>query len=204
VKLVLVTNRNLALKMPFLQVIRECCIAGINEIHLREKDLPARQLYELASRVKSITAKYGVPLVISHDVSVALAVEASGVHLGFSSLPLEKAREICSQQKLRIGVSVHSLSDTEQAQGADYIIAGHIFPTACKEDLEPKGTAFLQELKKLVQIPVIAIGGISPENIGKLNRLNIDGAAIMSGLMTAEKPAKYVEQIMTGLTIIKQ
>ena len=99
-----------------------------------------------------------------------------------------------------VGTSVHSVEEAVEAEnkGVDYIIAGHIFETDCKKGLAPRGTDFLHEVCKNVKIPVYAIGGINPENIGQVVRTGADGACIMSGFMTCENPSEYINNLRKG------
>ncbi|MCM3706358.1 MULTISPECIES: thiamine phosphate synthase [Cytobacillus] len=159
-----------------------------DRFHLREKHRTSRELYEAAE----LLLKKGVPvkkIIINDRADVAWALKA-GVHLAYHSLPADIVKT--SFPDLPVGCSVHSLETAEEAakQGADYVLYGHIFETDSKKGVPPRGTGSLENLKKAVDIPVLAIGGIKPENVPEVLQAGADGIAIMSGILQAKEPSE--------------
>ncbi|MCB2312902.1 thiamine phosphate synthase [Clostridium tagluense] len=195
--LYLITNRNLAYNKDFYNIINEAINGGISAIILREKDLSSAELLIMAKKVIKVIGSRDVKLIINSNLKVAKEVEAFGFHLSF-----EKFIETKLSFKGIIGVSVHSLYEAIEAEkrGADYLLLGHIFQTDCKKGLPPRGIELIKTIKQNVTIPVIALGGIKPENILKVMQSGAGGAAIMSTIMQAKDPytvtKQYVDKIM--------
>ena len=159
-----------------------------DKFHLREKHWTSRELF---AGVKHLLKK-GIPIrkiIINDRADVAWAFRA-GVHLAYHSLPADIVKRRFPH--LPVGCSVHSLEEAEEAakQGADYVLYGHIFKTDSKKGVPPRGTGSLEALKKEVDIPVLAIGGIKPENIQEVLEAGADGIAVMSGILQAKEPAE--------------
>ncbi|MEK3856377.1 thiazole tautomerase TenI [Cytobacillus sp. FSL H8-0458] len=159
-----------------------------DKFHLREKHRTSRELYEGVKLLRN----EGIPIhkiVINDRVDVAWAFNA-GVHLAFHSLPVHMVK--MHFPDLKVGCSVHSLEAAEKAakQGADYILFGHIFETDSKKGVPPRGTGSLEALKKAVDIPVLAIGGIKPEKVPEVLEAGADGIAVMSGILQAKDPVE--------------
>jgi thiazole tautomerase (transcriptional regulator TenI) len=159
----------------------------VDAIHLREKTKTAK---ELAVIVSTLAAK-GVPvekLIINDRVDVAIVCGVRGVQLAYHSLNAKAVKE--HFPSLRVGCSVHSLEEAQEAKrsGADYCIYGHIFPTGCKAGLSPRGLTELEVIVQQTHIPVIAIGGIKPENVEKVLQAGAKGIAVMSGVFLADDP----------------
>jgi len=195
--LYLISNRKLALNKDFYNIIDEAVRGGINAIILREKDLSSEELLKMAVRIKEIIGEKEVKLIINSNFKVAETVEAHGFHTSFNSFINEKP---CFNGIL--GVSVHSVKEAIEAEKheAHYILFGHIFKTNCKKDLPPKGLELLMAIKREVNIPVIALGGINPENIKEVKKTGADGVAVMSAIMEAEHPyaltKEYIYRMM--------
>ncbi len=197
--LYIITNRKLCRK-PLEQVIHEAVIAGAEAVILREKDLPPRKLYELAERIKPITQKNGVPLIINRSIEVALAVKAEGVHLGHDAIPIEIARGVIPH-KMVVGASVHSVKEAEEAEakGADYLLAGHVFKTSSKPGMGSRGVTFIKSIRDRVSIPVVAIGGIDEHTLDFLVKKGISDVAVMSAVMEAQNVFAKVKKISDRL-----
>lgn len=173
--------------------------AGADVIQLREKGLSPRELYALAVKIQDVLANRHTKLVINGSVEVALAVDAAGVHLGYGSLPLPVVRRLLPGKQ--VGVSVHTVAEAVQAQreGADYIIAGHIFATRSKAGLPPRGLAFLTQVCQAVTVPVLAIGGITAANASTVLHAGAAGIAVMSSVMAATEPGAVVTRLKKAL-----
>jgi len=183
--LTLITNRKIVKDGNYFSTIKKAIEGGVDAIILREKDLPQEELLSMAKAVKEIIGERKVLLIINSNVEVARAVEANGIQLSFDSFVNNK---VDVNFDGIVGVSVHSLQEALAAEmkGASYVLASHVFETACKAGLEPKGLEFIKEIKEKVSIPVIALGGITPENVRDVIDLGVEGVAVMSGIMAAE------------------
>ncbi|WP_226682541.1 thiazole tautomerase TenI [Sutcliffiella horikoshii] len=164
-------------------------LCGIHEsvdfIHVREKHRSANEVFELVDEV----IRYGVrpeKIIINDRVDVAHVLNVGGVQLAYHSLRVSEIRR--NFPDLRVGKSVHSYEEAIQAErdGADFILYGHIYSTSSKEGLNPKGLVELRSLTKSLKIPVIAIGGITPDKLQELRACGAGGVAVMSGIMDAE------------------
>lgn len=187
---IVITNRKLV-DIEFFERIEFLCDRKPRAIILREKDLSEKEYFELAKRVKEICDRKKIKLVVNSFIEVARSLEIKDIHLPFpmlKNLILEGEEDILKNFKA-IGTSIHSVEEAEQGEklGADYLIAGHIFKTACKENLEPRGLEFLNEVCERVQIPVYAIGGINNEN----TRLAIESGATDVCVMSSAMNGKY-------------
>ena len=158
-------------------------------VQLREKDLSARDLYELGTRVQNGIAGRA-KLIVNDRVDLALAQNAHGVQLPEDGIPVAAARKIAGPNML-IGRSVHSVSGATEAEskGADFLVVGTIFPSGSHPDGPAKGTAFLSALCQEVSIPVLAIGGIRIQNVGEVMEAGCSGVAVISAISEAEDPA---------------
>lgn len=159
----------------------------VSAIHLREKQKSARELYQA---INLLTEKK-VPLskiIINDRVDVALVTGVKSVQLAFHSLDTSVVKANFPQ--LTIGCSIHSIVEGQKARqnGADYVIYGHIFPTGSKPGLKPKGLYELKSLTSSIDLPVIAIGGITPENSARVFQAGAKGIAVMSGIFEAHDP----------------
>lgn len=184
--LYVITDRKIQ-KKSNEEVVEEAASAGASVIQLREKNLPTRLWVEEAQKVREITHRWGIPLIINDRIDIALAVDADGVHLGEEDMPLVLARKICPS--LIIGYSVSTVEEARKAEkeGADYLGAGTVFPTYTKKDAgEPIGLERLKEIKKAVHIPVVAIGGINLSNVEEVLATGVDGVAVVSAIVGAE------------------
>lgn len=184
-KIICVTNRGMC--GDFISRIGELYRNGIQVI-LREKDLSEQDYKSLAKKVLTVC-----PDVILHSFTdVAKKMGVRRIHL-----PLHMMNENMKNDFDVIGVSIHSPEEALRAEklGATYLTAGHIFDTDCKKGLAPRGPDFLKSVKNTVKIPVYAIGGISPENIGMVQEAGADGACIMSGFMKVKNIEKYLSEI---------
>ena len=192
--LYLVTDKSSDVE-KFLKTIEEAIKGGVSVVQIREKTSETLDFYNLALKVKEITTKYNVPLIINDRVDVALAIDADGVHVGQSDMPCDVTRKLIGKDKI-LGVSAATITEAKKAQedGADYIGTGAVFPTVTKDDA-PSITK--QDLKKVVEsinIPVVAIGGINHNNAFELIDTGIAGLSVVSAIMNAENPKRASEE----------
>lgn len=158
-----------------------------------------RDVYKEAMKVREITLKYDVKLIINDYIEIALAVDADGVHLGEEDMPLREARKIMGGKKI-IGISTHNLRQAGRAEyeGADYIGFGPMFPTATKDAGHPQGLRRLSAIRKRINIPIVAIGGITWENVKEVLNAGADYAAVASGILSGdikENTVKYLKAL---------
>ncbi|MDR3225948.1 MAG: thiamine phosphate synthase [Clostridiales Family XIII bacterium] len=198
-KIYAVTNRRLC-QDGFVQRVGRIAAAGADAIILREKDLCAEEYYTLASEIFIVCKRYETPFIANSFLNEAIRLGCSDVQLSFSDFMQHQAEAPSGSGGLRglkIGVSVHSLAEAKEATslGADRLIAGHIFKTDSKANLPPKGTEYLAEICRCVNIPVVGIGGIEDGNIARVKRTGAAGAAVMSSLMVCDDPAAYISRL---------
>lgn len=193
--LYLVTGRYDSHDDQFLAVIEEACQNGVTLIQLREKTLLTGTFYELALKVKAITDRYDVPLIINDRVDICLAVDAAGVHIGDDEMPVDIVRSLIGTEKI-LGVSAKTVDRGLEAEkaGADYLGIGAIFPTKTK-DTALTSIETLKAINEAVTIPSVAIGGIKEENLSDFRGTGIDGVSIVSEIMLAENVGKKVQAL---------
>ena len=185
--LYLVTDRRWLKEDKLEVVVEEAIKNGVRFVQLREKNLAYDDFIELALKVKKVTDKYKIPFVINDNIDIAIEVEADGLHIGQGDMAIEKARKILGENKI-LGVSASNMDQAIEAEekGADYIGVGAIFPTSTKDTKVSPSLEELTNIKKRVKIPVVAIGGISHENIHLLEASKIDGVSVISTILAKE------------------
>jgi len=182
-------------------VVEEALKGGIRAVQLREKDLSSRDLYELARALRELTARHDARLIINDRTDIALAVNADGVHLGATALPIHLARQLLGEEKL-IGASCHDRLSSMAAQeaGADFITYGPVFYTPSKALYgQPVGIGSLAEVTRLLEIPVFALGGISSENARAAVAAGAHGIALISAVLAAESPRAEAKMLLSLL-----
>ena len=192
----LVTDRRNKTDEEFLNIIEEAIKGGTTIVQLREKTASTKEFYELALKVKEITSKYDVPLLINDRIDIALAVDSEGVHIGQDDMPAVVAREIIGKEKI-LGVSASTVEEAKKAEtdSADYIGSGAVFPTATKDDADSVSKEELKEIVDSIDIPVVAIGGITIENANTLKGSGIAGFSVVSAIMSAEDPKEASKKL---------
>ncbi|MBM7871196.1 thiamine-phosphate pyrophosphorylase [Clostridium pascui] len=200
--LYLVTDRSFIKDKSLDKAVEEAILGGATLVQIREKDVDSLDFYKEALKVKGVCKKYDVPLIINDRVDIALAIDADGVHVGQSDLPCSIVRSILGAEKI-IGVSTSNVEEALKAQedGADYVGVGAVFPTTTKDDADSVTIEELSNIKKGLNIPVVAIGGISENNITKLKPANIDGVAVISAILGKENITKAAENLIHKLKI---
>lgn len=199
-RLYLVTNRYQDSLERFLEKVETACRSGITIVQLREKNLTTNQYYQLAKQVKEITDAYQVPLIIDDRLDVCLAVDAAGLHIGDDELPVSVARQVLGPEKI-LGVTAKTVKRALEAEegGADYLGTGAIFPTTTKENAPITLISTLKTICQTVAIPVVAIGGLTSENIDQLAATGIAGVAVVRDLMQAEDIEAKTQAFLTKL-----
>ena len=199
-RLYLVTNRYQDSLESFLEKVETACRSGVTIIQLREKNLTTNQYYQLAKQVKEITDAYQVPLIIDDRLDVCLAVDAAGLHIGDDELPVSVARQVLGPEKI-LGVTAKTVKRALEAEegGADYLGTGAIFPTTTKENAPITLISTLKTICQAVAIPVVAIGGLTSENIDQLIGTGIAGVAVVRDLMQAEDIEAKTQAFLTKL-----
>ncbi|MBE6066664.1 MAG: thiamine phosphate synthase [Clostridium lundense] len=194
--LYLVTDRSFIKDKSLDKAVEEAILGGATLVQIREKDVDSLDFYKEALKVKEVCKKYDVPLIINDRVDIALAVDADGVHVGQSDLPCSIVRSILGAEKI-IGVSTSNVEEALKAQedGADYVGVGAVFPTTTKDDADSVAIEELSSIKKSLNIPVVAIGGISENNITKLKPASIDGVAVISAILGKENITEAAENL---------
>ena len=188
--LYLVTDRALSLGRSTVEVVRAAIRGGVSCVQLREKGCSTREFMDEARLLKALLAGTGVPLFINDRLDVALAVGADGVHLGQNDLPIADARRLVGNRMI-IGISAESVADAirAEAEGADYIGASPVFTTSTKTDTAPPlGLDGLRAIRRAVQLPLVAIGGIDADNASQVLRAGADGLAVVSAIVSAPCP----------------
>ena len=199
-RLYLVTNRYQDSLESFLEKVETACRSGVTIIQLREKNLTTNQYYQLAKQVKEITDAYQVPLIIDDRLDICLAVDAAGLHIGDDELPVSVARQVLGPEKI-LGVTAKTVKRALEAEtsGADYLGTGAIFPTTTKENAPITQISTLKTICQTVAIPVVAIGGLTSENIDQLIGTGIAGVAVVRDLMQAEDIEAKTHAFLTKL-----
>ena len=199
-RLYLVTNRYQDSVESFLEKIETACRSGVTIVQLREKNLTTNQYYQLAKQVKEITDAYQVPLIIDDRLDVCLAVDAAGLHIGDDELPVSVARQVLGPDKI-LGVTAKTVKRAIEAEegGANYLGTGAIFPTTTKENAPITLISTLKTICQRVAIPVVAIGGLTSENIDQLIGTGIAGVAVVRDLMQAEDIEAKTQAFLTKL-----
>lgn len=199
-RLYLVTNRYQDSLESFLEKIETACRSGVTIVQLREKNLTTNQYYQLAKQVKEVTDAYQVPLIIDDRLDVCLAVDAAGLHIGDDELPVPVARQVLGPDKI-LGVTTKTVKRALEAEegGADYLGTGAIFPTTTKENAPITLISTLKTICQRVAIPVVAIGGLTSENIDQLIGTGIAGVAVVRNLMQAEDVEAKTQAFLTKL-----
>ena len=180
----------------FLYRVEQALIGGATMLQLREKEKTTREYMELAIKVHALTQKFNVPLLIDDRVDVALAVDAEGVHVGASDLPVAAARRLMGDHKI-VGATAKTVLWAQDVyeQGADYLGVGAIYPTTTKVKTVLTSTDTLRDICEAVPIPVNAIGGLNKDNLDILDGIPIAGICVVSAIMKAQDPALAAKEL---------
>lgn len=182
-KFIVITNRKMC-RGDFLEQIDLICRAGADRIILREKDLSETAYKKLAMKVLDVCRPYRTVCSLHSFINAAKELKAEAIHL---PLPIAKREPAAAKYFKSLGISAHSLEEVRFAEQyrASYVTASHIFPTACKAGLLPRGIPFLKEICEKTALPVYALGGITPENLTEVLNTKAAGVCVMSWAMQA-------------------
>lgn len=180
----------------FLFRVEQALLGGVTLLQLREKEKSTREYIELAEKVHELAKRYHVPLIIDDRVDVALAVDAEGVHVGASDMPVATARKLMGEDKI-VGATAKTVPWAKEVyeQGADYLGVGAIYPTTTKVKTVLTSTDTLRDICNAVTIPVNAIGGLNKDNIEVLEGIPISGICVVSAIMKADNPKTAAEEL---------
>ncbi|WP_394344831.1 thiamine phosphate synthase [uncultured Methanobrevibacter sp.] len=195
--LYLVTDKRNKTDEEFLEIIEEAIKGGTTVVQIREKEGETLDFYNLALKVKEITSKYNVPLIVNDRIDVALAIKSEGVHIGQTDMPADVARSLIGDEMI-LGVSASTVKEARKAEkdGADYIGTGAVFPTATKDDAPSITKDDLKEVTGSINIPTVAIGGITLENASELAGTGIAGISVVSAIMNSKDPKTASENLL--------
>lgn len=195
--LYLVTDEKACKGKDFYESVEASIRGGAKIVQLREKNMDTRDFFKRALKLKEICHKHGVDFVINDRLDIAMAVDADGVHLGQSDMPIEKAKEILGHKKI-IGISAKNMEEALEAQkyGADYIGVGAIFATDTKKDSGLIDLETLKDMTNQINIPVLAIGGIGLGKLGYLKDTGIDGICVISDILGSDDPEKRTRELL--------
>ncbi len=196
--LYLCTDRDLMSTDTLEEAVEQAIKGGCTLVQLREKNSSSLEFYETAKKIRKITRKYNIPLIINDRVDIALAVDADGVHVGQSDLPAKVVRHVIGEDKI-MGVSAAKLSEARQAveAGADYLGVGAMYPTDTKTDARPVTMEELKEIRSAVNVPIVVIGGINQKTLHNFKGTGIDGLAVVSAVIAAENIEKAAHDMVT-------
>ena len=180
----------------FLYKVEQALSGGVTIIQLREKNKSTREYMHLAEKVHEISAKYGVPLIIDDRIDIAMAVNAEGVHLGQSDMPVNTARKIVGDSMI-IGATTKTVEQALEAvkNGADYLGVGAIYPTNTKVKTVLTSVDTLKDICQAVNVPVNAIGGLNKDNCHVLENTGISGICVVSAIMKSPNPTKSANEL---------
>jgi thiamine-phosphate pyrophosphorylase len=189
-RLYLITDRFGCAGRSLVNIVEEALKGGVKAVQLREKDLSSREMFELAVDMRRLTLRYGAKMLVNDRIDIAMSVGADGVHLGERSVSPAVARKLIGEERL-IGVSCHGAEEALAAwkRGADFITLGPVFFTPSKAEYgEPLGLSVVEEVARLVDIPVFAIGGIKTMNLREALSAGAHGIAVISAVLSADDP----------------
>ena len=180
----------------FLSRVEQALLGGVTLLQLREKEKSTREYIELAEKVHKLAKRYHVPLIIDDRVDVALAIDAEGVHVGASDMPVAVARKLMGEDKI-VGATAKTVPWAKEVyeQGADYLGVGAIYPTTTKVKTVLTSTDALRDICNAVTIPVNAIGGLNKDNIDVLSGIPVAGICVVSAIMKADNPKTTAEEL---------
>ncbi|RQH00754.1 thiamine phosphate synthase [Natrarchaeobius oligotrophus] len=204
----LVTQASVSAGRSTPEIVRGAIDGGVDAVQLREKGTDARSRYELGLEVRELTAEAGVDLIVNDRVDVAKAIDADGVHVGQSDLPVAVARDLLGPEAI-VGCSTSTVEEAERAEadGADYLGIGAIYGTSSKDvaaDKDGVGPERVAEIADAVSIPIVGIGGVTADNAGPVAQAGATGVAVISAITAADDPTAATEALATAVETAKE
>jgi thiamine-phosphate pyrophosphorylase len=195
--LYVVLDRTAAGGRDLVDILDAALAGGSRLIQLREKEWPSGRVLPLAERLRARCAAAGATFIVNDRVDLAVAAGADGVHVGQDDLPARAVRPLL-RPGMVLGVSTHSVTQARaaQADGADYIAVGSMFPTRSKAEFELVGTDLLRKLRGEIRVPLVGIGGITHANVGEVIAAGADGVAVISAVCAAADPRAAAERFI--------
>ena len=203
ISLYLVTDSHCQEGEDFYTWIEAACKGGVTLVQLREKEKTGKALLEHAIKVKEITYRYEVPLIIDDRIDLALAIDAAGVHVGQEDFPVSVARKLLGPDKI-VGATTKTVEQAQKAvaEGADYLGVGAIYPTTTKVKTVLTKVETLNEICHTVSVPIVAIGGLNIDNCDVLKDSPIDGIAVVSAIMKAKNPEEAARALKQKVELL--
>jgi thiamine-phosphate pyrophosphorylase len=198
--LYVVLDRTAARGRDLVELLGQALAGGSRMIQLREKEWPSGRILPLAEKLRAACAAAGATFIVNDRVDLALAVGAHGVHLGQDDLPARAARPLLRPGMI-LGISTHSVEQARaaQADGADYVAVGSMFATTSKADFQLVGPDLLRKLRGEIRVPLVGIGGITPDNVSEVIRAGADGVAVISAVCAAADPQAAAARFLTHI-----
>ena len=183
--LYLVTDREIMSTEKLETAVEQAILGGCTVVQLREKNCSSLEFFEIAIKIKEITDRYQIPLIINDRIDIALATDATGVHLGQSDIPARIARKLIGNNKI-LGVSASNFEEAMMAykDDADYLGVGAMFSTDTKTDARFTSIDELVRIKESIPLPIVVIGGINKTTIPKFEGIDINGIAVVSAIIS--------------------
>lgn len=199
----LVTQASLSEGRSTVEIVEAAIEGGIDVVQLREKNASARERYVLGQKLRALTDEAGVPLLVNDRIDLAMAINADGVHLGQSDIPVTVARDLLGPDAI-IGCSTSYVETAQEAEeaGADYLGVGAVYQTGSKpvdDETNGIGPERIAEIADAVSIPVIGIGGIIPDNARAVVEAGATGVSVISAITTADDPAAATESLRSAV-----
>ena len=197
IDLYVILDRTVSRGRDLREILDGVVAGGARLVQFREKEWPVRRCLPLLEDLRWKARQAGIGFVVNDRLDLALAVEADGLHLGQDDLPASVARRLLPPSMF-LGVSTHSLEQARQAEdeGADYVAVGSIFPTSTKPEFQLVGLDLLGAVRGQVKVPLVAIGGITPDNAAVVIEGGADGVAVISAVCAAPDPAEATRRLL--------
>lgn len=203
--LYLVTDRELMSAPTLEEAVGQAIAGGATLVQLREKTASSLEFFKTAVKIKRVTDRWHIPLIINDRADVALAVDAAGIHIGQSDLPAKQARSIIGEDKI-MGVSVSTPEEAIRARedGADYLGVGAMFATGTKAEATPVSMETLKKIRQTVRLPIVVIGGINQKTVPLFDGMGIDGVAVVSALISAKDISKAATELKKSVSHLRR
>lgn len=191
------------LTLPAGKALATALAAGVRLFQYRNKSGSRKEVYNVSYELAGMVKRSGGVFIVNDHADIAKAVDADGVHLGQDDLPVEYGRKVLGEGKL-IGISTHSVEQAREAEaaGADYIGFGPLFPTTTKDAGPHQGVENLRSLRNAVTLPVLAIGGITPDNLAEVMQAGADGVAVISAVLSAPDPGAVARDLIKRINTL--